>query len=223
MVSSICNGFKYYFPGLCSTNHCSYFCVKFQDLQFEISSEARSYYFPEENVTVVIPPNTLSHEHKPCVASITLENSEPEKDAKSKIYKFSPSDLTTQNRIMVVIPLFDSHSYDYSNLTLMYRKDKESEYMPADRVRDHQPSWLFYRNTCYIFLNHFSWFKISFRHRSHQHKLGVDSLLFYKCNCGISELKLTFGCFNETCECSFKHLIQVCYMPGQIVKWYMFC
>ena len=167
----------------------------------------------------MIPPNTLICGQKPCIASITPKNSDtPMKDAKSKIYKFSPSGLTTQNRIMVVIPLFDSHSYNYSNMSLMYRKNKESDFMPADCVTSHKPAWLFHRNTCYMFLNHFCEVKVSSGENSSQHKFGVDSLLFYKCNHGISELKLTFGCYSKTCVCSFQRVIEVCYITGQIAK-----
>ena len=125
-------------------------------MSFEISSVAKSYYFSEENITVVVPPNTRGHMQEPCMAYITPKiHGTTIKDAKSKVYEFSPSGLETQNRMMIVIPLLDCHTYDYNNMTLMYRENSRSDFIPADTMKDHKPTWLFHRNTCYLFLNHF--------------------------------------------------------------------
>ena len=175
-----------------------------------ISSEDKSHYFPEEDVTVVIPPNTLCYTQ---VASITPENHIPSRpDAMSKIYEFSPSGQTTQNRLMVVIPLFKSHSYDYNNLTLMYRKNQTSDFMHADSMADDKPTWLFHRNMCYIFLNHFcGTYVTQVGSGQESHQIILETLLFYKYSGKDLNLKLTFGCYNDESTCSRKHIIQVCF------------
>ena len=182
----------------------------FQDLPFEISSEAKSYYFPEENVTVVIPPNTLGHFQKSCITPESHDT--PRKDAKSKIYEFSPSGLVMQNRIMVIIPLFDSHSYNSNNMTLMYRENKTSDFVCTKNMTDDKPTWLFHRNTCYLFLNHFCGIYVSqvSSGKDSKQSLELEALLFYKYTEGIVELKLTFGCYNVSSSCSRKRVIEVC-------------
>ena len=178
---------------------------------FEISSEEKSHYFPEENITVVIPPNTLGYTLK---ASITPESHNPSRpDAMSKIYEFSPSGLTTQNRLMVVFPLFKSHSYDDNNLTLMYRKEETSDFMHADSMADDKPTWLFHRNMCYIFLKHFCGMYVTRAGPGQEsNQIVLDTVLFYKFSENKKELnlKLTFGCYNEDSVCSCNRVIEVC-------------
>ena len=186
----------------------------FRDFSFQISSEAKSYFFAEENITVVIPPNTLEHASS-CMASIRSKRHDtPQPDALSEIYEFTPSGLMTQNRIMFVIPLYKRHSYDHQNMTLMYRENNTSDFMCADSMIDHKPTWLFHRNTCYLFLNHFCGLYVTEEdsgQNSHKQAFSLESLLFYKYSAEVLELKLTFGCYNESSECSRKQMIQVIY------------
>ena len=190
-------------------------------MSFEISSDAKSYYFPEEKITVVIPPNTLGHKETPCMASITTESPGTYiEDAKSKIFEFGPSGFQSQNRMMVVFPLFGSHSYDYNNMTLMYKENKTSEFIDAATMTHHKPSWLFHRNTCYVFLNHFSCVYVrSTRRGQHGSTLYRDSLLFYKYNQQSFKLKLTFGCYDETCVCSSTEVFQVYIHKMDNILW----
>ena len=191
-------------------------------MSFEISSDAKSYYFPEEKITVVIPPNTRGHNETPCMASITIESpSTYIEDAESKILEFGPSGFQSQNTIMVVLPLFGSHSYDYNNMTLMYRENETSEFIDAATMTHHKPSWLFHRNTCYLFLNHFCgvYVKGTRRPRQHRSTLYCDSLLFYKYNQKSFELKLTFGCYDETCVCSSTEVFQVYFHKMDNILW----
>ena len=183
-------------------------------MSFEISPWANSYYFHKENVTVVIPPNTLNWMQKPCTASITAKcHNTATTDAKSKIYEFSPSGLETQNRIMVVFPLFDSHYYDYRNMTLMYRENIKSDFICAKSMIDHKPTWLFHRNTCYLFLNHFCEAYIKQVGSGEDScQITLDALLFYKQSEKDLKLKFTFGCYDEKSACSCKCVIEVCFL-----------
>ena len=130
----------------------------------------------------------------------------------SKIYKLCPSGLTTQNKIMFVIPLFASHHYDYDNMTLMYQQDGNSPFVDADELLAHKPTWLFYGNKCYVFLNHFCKIYVSKIKNSSGKKakcISSESLLFYKLTDRILELITTFGCYNEESKCSSKKIKEV--------------
>ena len=183
-------------------------------LEYEICSKAASLFFPEENITVEIPPNSLPAHVAPCRASVSPEEcqgSRP-KNAMSKIYEFSPSGLTTQNNIMFVIPLFDSHQYEYDNMTLMYQQDSHCQFVDADDMKVHKPTWLFYGNRCYIFLNHFCKIYVEKKPNSSGREvdsLTVEALLFYKQTGKILELVTTFGCYNEKSICSSNNVKQV--------------
>ena len=132
------------------------------------------------------------------------------KDAKSKVYKFTPSGKVAQNRMMIVIPLFDSRNYDYENMTLIFRKNSTGDFIRADSIANHKPTWVFHRNTCYLFLNHFCEAYIK-QVGSGENSLQItlDALLFYKQSEKDLKLKLTFGCYNSSCVCSSKQVIQV--------------
>ena len=143
------------------------------------------------------------------MAYITLESHTTHRNhAMSKIYNFSPSDLKTQNRMMVVFPLFDSHSYDYNNMTLMYRENEASDFVCADSLTNHRPTWLFHRNFCYLFLNHFCSF---YAHMPGQKEDSIrpETILLYKHTGERLQPKLTFGCLKEECCVSFKNVIKV--------------
>ena len=149
----------------------------------------------------------------------------PKTNQMSKIYEFSPSGLQMQNRIMVVIPLLEAHSYDYDNMTLMYREDKTCEFRRADRLKKHKPTWLFHRNSCYLFLSHFCGTYVADQGREEgsfvyrfcccfcemEGKRYLDTLLFYKYQEKTLELLVTFGCYNEKSSCSTSHVKKVFY------------
>ena len=183
-------------------------------LEYETSLKAASLFFPKENVTVEIPPNSLPAHVTPCRASVSPEEwqgSRP-KNAMSKIYEFSPSGLTTQNNIMFVIPLFDSHQYEYDNMTLMYQQDSHCQFVDADDMKVHKPTWLFYGNKCYIFLNHFCKMYVSKKKNISGRKvksISLESLLFYKQDGKNLELVTTFGCYSGKSVCSSKKVEQV--------------
>ena len=189
--------------------------VNFQKvMEYKISSKALSLCFPNKNITVAIPPNCLPAHVAPFRASVSPEECQGSrlKNAMSKIYELSPSALTTQNNIMIVIPLFDSHQYEYDNMTLMYQQDRHCQFVDADDIKVHKPTWLFYGNKCYIFLNHFCKLYVAKRKNSSGKKVKsiiVESLLFYKQTGKILELVTTFGCYNGKSVCSCKEVKQV--------------
>ena len=86
---------------------------------------------------------------------IVSENNSDDYVAISKIFEFSPSGLTTQNNMMIVLPLDPCHRYDYENLTLMYRHDCSSQFVSADSLQTNKPEWMFDGDKCYLFTNHF--------------------------------------------------------------------
>ena len=182
-------------------------------LQYKISWRGESFHFLGENITIEIPPNTLPAHDTLCTASVSTAECHgiPLEHPMSKIYDFSPSGLTTQNKIMFVIPLFDSHHYDYDNMTLMYQEDRHSQFVDAGKLKVHKPTWLFYGNKCYVFLKHFC--KIYAARKKSSNKkvkcVDVESLLFYKQTGRILELVTTFGCYNGKSDCSIKNVKQV--------------
>ena len=183
-------------------------------LKYEISSKAASFYFPNENVTIEVPPNSLPADLTPCMASVLPKKwqGSPPKDAMSKIYEFIPNGLTIQNKIMFVIPLFASHHYDYDNMTLMYRQDRHSQFVDADELKVHKPTWLFYGNECFVFLNHFCEAFVHVKKYNSGRTVKyftLESLLFYKQTKNILELVTTFGCYEKTSICSRETIIQV--------------
>ena len=183
-------------------------------LEYEISSKAASLFFPEENITVEIPPNSLPAHVAPCRASVSPEEclGSHLKNAMSKVYEFSPSGLTTQNNIMFVIPLFNSHQYDYDNMTLMYQQDEHYQFVDADDMKLHKPTWLFCGDKCYVFPNHFCKMHVAKKKDSSGRKvksITLESLLFYKKAGKILELVTTFGCYNEKSVCSTKEVKRV--------------
>ena len=150
----------------------------------------------------------------PCRASIAPEECHGTalEGAMSKIYEFSPSGFTIQNKIMFVIPLFDSHHYDYDNLTLMYRKDRHSEFVDANELEVHKPAWLFYGNRCYIFLDHFCGIHVGKQTNDSGQEvkcITLNTLLFYKQTDRFLELITTFACYNKKSTCSYKKLTTV--------------
>ena len=183
-------------------------------LEYEISSKAASLYFPDENITIQIPPNSLPAHVAPCRASVSPEECQGshQRNAMSKIYEFNPSGLTIQNNIMFVIPLFDSHQYEYDNMTLMYQQDRHCQFVDADDMKVHKPTWLFYGNKCYIFVNHFCKMYVSKKKNISGRKvksITLESLLFYKQDGKNLELVTTFGCHNKKSVCSTKKVEQV--------------
>ena len=197
-----------------------YVCY-FQSLTYQISSEAKSYCFDKENITVVIPSNTVDAENA-CEATITPKShSKHRKDAMSKIYEFRPSRVNTKNRMMFVFALFNQHTYDYSNMTLMYRADEDSDFVCVDHMKDPKPTWLFHRNTCYLFLNHFCQVYVKLQIRlildwlfccgTQPPLIPVDCLLFYKHVGNNLKLRLTFGCYHEKCYNSHRNVTEVCF------------
>ena len=186
-------------------------------MHFEISSKARSFNFPEENVKVVVQPDSTIHESKAMKLCITPrhhpEYTEGKQDIKmSKIYDFSPSGFVSQQKLMVVIPLFPSHSYSYEDMTLMYREDSSSEFVSAENLKRHRPNWAFNRNKCYIFLNHFCGIYVSKSFWQTVKGITLNALLFYKYNkdnLELLELKTTFGCYAEESKCSKDEVIKV--------------
>ena len=183
-------------------------------MEYEVSSKAASLYFPDENITIKIPPNCLPAHVIPCRASVAPEECQgsPQKNTISKTYEFSPSGLTTQNKIMFVIPLFDSHHYDYDNMTLMYQHNKHSQFVDANNMKANKPTWLFYGNKCYVFLNHFCKMYVAIKKNSSGRKvksIALETLLFYKQTGKILELITTFGCYNGKSICSCKEVKQV--------------
>ena len=149
----------------------------------------------------------------PCTASVLPEDwvGSSLQHAMSKMYEFNPSGLTTQNKIMFVIPLFDSHHYDYDNMTLMYQEDRQSQFVDADEMKVHKPTWVFFGNKCCIFLNHFCKIYVTKRKGSGKKVKYVDvqSLLFYKQTEGILELVTTFGCYKRKSPCSTEKVTKV--------------
>ena len=184
-------------------------------LQYKISWRGESFHFLGENITIEIPPNTLpAHDTLFCrTASVSTAECHgiPLEHPMSKIYEFSPSGLTTQNKIMFVIPLLDCHHYDYDNMTLMYQEDRHSQFVDADELKVNKPTWLFYGNKCYVFLNHFCKIYVTKRKGSSKKVkyVGVKSLLFYKQTDGILELLTTFGCYNRKSQCSTEKVTKV--------------
>ena len=138
----------------------------------------------------------------------------------SKIYEFSPSGLRTQNRMMFVIPLLDSHHYDYNNMTLMYRENNIQEFRDANLEKDHKPTWLFHRNSCYIFLNHFCQIYVFEQMKQNilqfcccitpRESVQIESLLFHKYDGTTLELKLVFGCYDRNCVVFHQNVKNVC-------------
>ena len=129
--------------------------------------------------------------------------------AMSKLYQFKPGGLTVERKIMFVIPLFAAHNYDYKNMTLMYKRNPHSEFVPANTLAEHTPTWLFHGNRCYVFLSHFckAYVKKTSNEESESHQL--ETLLFCKQNGNVLELKTTFGCYKEISNCSVKKNVEV--------------
>ena len=130
--------------------------------------------------------------------------------AMSKIYELSPSGFEAENEIMFVIPLFDSHNYDYDNMTLMYREDRGREFFDADDMKNHKPTWVFHGNICYVFLNHFCGIYVKMNSSNTElNSITLQSLLFYKLENRTLELVTTFGCYNRDSSCSNMKVTQV--------------
>ena len=186
-------------------------------MQFEISSSGASYYFPENDITVEIPPNVLPPSKSPLIASISKEYPQDSEHALSEIYEFSPSGLGMQNQIMFVIPLFHAHNYDYDNMRLMYLEDSHGEFVLADTIKANKPAWIFHGNLCYIFLSHFCKAYVVKKPNSYgkiEKSIHLATLLFFKYSesadsNSILELKTTFGCFARKSKCSKFKVIEV--------------
>ena len=195
--------------------------------KYEISSKCDLFHFPDNEVTVEIPPNSLPAHLTSCMASVSPKKWQgpPQKHALSKIYEFSPSGLTTQNKLMFVIPLFDSHHYDYDNMTLMYRQDRHSQFVDADELKVHKPTWLFYGNECFVFLDHFCEGQISEKKLASGGRvkfITLESFLFFKQTDNILELVTTFGCYERTSICSCEKVIQVFNQRDNILCHYYY-
>ena len=183
-----------------------------------------SYNLSEENITVQTLPNAYNPPSMDACATPRRETILVT-NAMSKVYKFSPSG-PTEHRVMCVIDLFDSHNFDYNNMTVMCKRDEDRDFRQADSLKDDKPIWLFYRNTCYLFLDHFSWVYVAnkcsregifmpiFRCCCPEKINGpkvVESLLFSKKCDGKIDLKLTFGCYRKKCRFFYQNVIKVCF------------
>ena len=176
--------------------------------------EGKSYHFPTLNVTIeTLPEQALKVLPLHCTMSAREYCGQTTDDVvpMSKVFEFLPSGLHTQNNMMMVLPLIPRHSYDYANLVLIYQKDASSPFVRADSLETNKPAWMFVRDKCYIFSNHFCLYMVG------QIKSGdsvVDSLfleamLFSKYQEDILFLKLTFGCSNNDSKCSQKAVTEV--------------
>ena len=176
--------------------------------------EGQSYYFPALNVTIETIPEPAS---KVSSLNCTVSAREYHRDTSddvvpmSKLFEFLPSGQHTQNNMMLILPLLPRHSYDYANLVLMYQEDGNSPFIRAESLKTNKPAWMFVRDKCYIFTNHFCSYLVE------QIKSGdrvVDSLileamLFFKYKENVLNLKLTFGCYNDDSKCSKKAVTEV--------------
>ena len=94
----------------------------------------------------------------------------------------------------------------------MYRKDKDCEFVDAEKMKVHKPTWLFYGNECYVFLNHFCGVYVGVVTSGsgvEMKSITLQSLLFYKQRKNILELVTTFGCYNRDSICSYEKVKQV--------------
>ena len=162
------------------------------------------------DITVVVQPEP-SCSDKPQKAYVKPISDHLSPMAMSKVYELSPDCLSTENNIMLVIPLLQKHSYDYRNLTLMYKGDIHDEFVPTYILGDHKPTWLFHGNKCYIFISHFC--KMFVKKTSTQHgkikSFHCEALLFHKQTGNQPELKTTFGCYRKKSHCSSEKVIEV--------------
>ena len=104
--------------------------------------------------------------------------------------------------------MLPSHCHDYNNLTLMYRPDDTSPFVPAESVETHKLFWKFERDKCYIFTNHFCGFLLNQNDRPEE-KITLDAIMLAKFDQDLLYLKLTFGCYNQKSKCSIPEVCKV--------------
>ena len=196
----------------------NFVCITFSGFKVTISAKPMAYSFHEEWIRAITESEpgewTDIYIQPICHSPSTKEKH----SAMSKIYEFTPHGLATQTKSMFVLPLYPQHRYNYSQYTLMYRQNSESEFVPADFLTSHKPSWLFQRGKCYFFANHFC--GIFVKERDHgTSDFTLMALLFVKSHGRNLDLLLTFGCFADGSSCSKEKLIKVNYFAPRNIKY----